>query len=111
MQAALKKTRPIPDPRPSRLDINDPAHLARFVRDARMDPRAAASDLAHYLDCLRVHYEGCDIARTLDDWAYAPDGDTLDTLVWYAGQGQRRMAAPVHVALCAVIAAARRAGY
>jgi hypothetical protein len=60
--------------------------LDGFIRWARSDPRAAASALADSLDRRRTHYEGSDLARTLDSWAFDPDADGLDALAWYAAR-------------------------
>ena len=111
MQSTLKKTAPaIPTASPTLRDIDDPVQLAAFVRFARVDPRAAAGVLAHYLDLRCTHHEGSDLARTIDNWAYAPDDDSFDTMVWSAGPAQL-LSASVRIALCAVIASARRSGF
>ena len=79
--------------------------LADFVRWTLTDPRAAASALADSLDRRCTHHEGSDLARTLDDWAFDPDPDGLDTLDWHAtrpDQGFR-----MRFALAAVVVGAR----
>ena len=63
--------------------------LAGFIRWAWSDPRAAASALADRLDRRRTHYEGSDLARTLDSWAFEPDADSLDALAWYAARSHQ----------------------
>ena len=92
--------------------------LARRPQDIRVDdilrlapsnPRRAASMLANRIDSLRVHYEGSDLARALDDFAYDPDDDALDVLAFYADRP--RGPAGVRLAVATIVAAGKAAGY
>ncbi len=65
------------------------AGAVHTIRLACSDPRAAAAALADRLDRRRTHYEGSDLARALDSWAFDPDADGLDALAWYAARSHQ----------------------
>ena len=83
---------------------DDPARLDQIVRVALDDPRAAATHLAHWIDCRTTHHEGSDAARILDDWACDPCRDSLDVFAWYVRRS--RDALPVRLAMMAILAGA-----
>jgi hypothetical protein len=75
------------------------------VQWALSDPRAAAWALADSLDRRCTHHEGADLARMLDDWAFDPDPDGLDTLDWHATRPDQSFR--MRFALTAVLVGAR----
>ncbi len=79
--------------------------LADFIRWAWSDPRAAAAALADRLDRRRIHYEGSDLARALDSWAFDPDAGGLDVLAWYAARPHRDPT--IGLGLAAILAGAQ----
>ena len=83
---------------------DDLVRLDQIVRIALDDPRHAASQLAHWLDCQTTHHEGSDAARILDDWAYDPGADSLYRLAGHIRASKAPL--PVRLTMMAILAGA-----
>jgi hypothetical protein len=66
--------------------------------------RHAARQLAAWLGLQRVHHDGSDAARILDDWAYDLSADSLDTLAWHVRASKAPL--PVRLTMMAIQAGA-----
>ena len=81
---------------------DDLVRLDQIVRSALDDPCQAACQLAHWLDCQTTHHEGSDAARILDDWAFDPSADSLDSLAGHIRASKAPL--PVRVTMMAILA-------
>jgi hypothetical protein len=83
---------------------DDLVRLDHIVMTAPDDVNHAADHLAAWFDRQTTHHEGSDAARILDDWAYDPSADNLDTLAWHVQRSNAPL--PDRVTMMAVLAGA-----